>query len=49
MNVRVWMQRSVVGGYDRVPNDCFRLRDGGVSGGIRGGDVEEELFGVPVE
>lgn len=50
VDIGVLMPRSVVGGDDGVPDYGFGLRDaGGVRGGVGGGDVEEDLFGVPVE
>lgn len=36
-------------GDDRVPDDGARGGGGGVGGGVGGQDVDEELFGVPVE
>ena len=50
MEIGIWMPRFVVRRDDSVPDYGFRIRDsGGVGGGIGGGDVEEELLGVPVE
>lgn len=44
------MPRRVVGGDDGVPDHGLGGRDGGgVGRGVGGGDVEEDLLGVPVE
>ena len=50
MDVGVEVEWCVVGGDDGVPDDELGWRDGGGRGGRVGGDdVEEDLFGVPVE
>lgn len=50
VDVGVWMQRGVIRGDDGVPDYELGGRDGGrVRGGVGGDDVEEDLFGVPVE
>ena len=49
VDVGVGVPGCVVGGNDGVPDDGFRLWDCRVVGGVRGGDVHEDLFGVPVE
>jgi hypothetical protein len=47
VDVGVWVGEGGGGRDDGVPDDGFRGRV--VGGGVRGGDVEEDLFGVPVE
>lgn len=50
MDVGVLVQRGVVGRDDGVPDDDFGVGYVlGVVGGVGGGDVGEDLFGVPVE
>lgn len=50
VDVGVGVQGRVVGGDDGVPDYKLGGRDGGgVGGGVGGDDVEEDLFGVPVE
>ena len=50
MDVGVLVEGCVVGGDDGIPYDRFGGRDcAWRGGGIGGGDVEEDLFGIPVE
>ena len=50
MNVGVGVEGCVVGGNDGIPDDEFGGRYGRWrGGGVGSDDVEEDLFGVPVE
>jgi hypothetical protein len=49
MNVVVLVPGRCVGGEDGVPDDGLRGGFGGASGGVNGFEIEEDLFGVPVE
>ena len=43
------VERSGEGGEHGVPDDGLGWGFAGVEGGVGGGEVEEDLFGVPVE
>jgi hypothetical protein len=50
VDVGVWVGRRVVGGDDSVPDHELGVRDGGGRGRwVGGGDIDEDLLGIPVK